>query len=420
MSAIYSSHQVAQCKNQDKKQIKNLIRQLAYVEENIAYYQQLFRKLNFSPRQINNTEDLELLPLLTKVQVRQQKELFLNKKLWFIQQSRSSGFTGEPFTSYFDITTWIKKKFWNKIINRARLGLRLGQRIAILECCDAREQNRKNKQIRCLRPWLNLKYFSIFDRPETVLHQLSQFQPQNLCGYPGHLVSMARYKCHQNLALSSVDRIFTSSEYLSENHRHFIETTFHAPIYDHYGCTEFKEVAWQCRHRDAYHVNTNDVLLEIVHTDHQGTPSAEPIGDIAITDLSNRAMPLVRYVTGDQAKWVEQCACGARGALIKLVGGRSSEQIILEGGERFSPYQLTTCIERFEDIIHFQLIQSEIGKVDVKTVWQLPPDQTILNQLSDQLQQHSDEKVTLNIEVVEAIIPEKSGKTKILKQYLLD
>ncbi len=41
--------------------------------------------------------------------------------------------------------------------------------------------------------------------------------------------------------------------------RKFIEKNFGAEVFDIYGCTEIKEIAWECEKHEGYHINEDDV-----------------------------------------------------------------------------------------------------------------------------------------------------------------
>ncbi len=81
---------------------------------------------------------------------------------------------------------------------------------------------------------------------------------------PNHLFRLAQEIEHKKLDIPSVNRIFTSSEYLEPGMRKFIEEAFGAEVFDIYGCTEMKEIAWECEKHEGYHINEDDVYVEIL------------------------------------------------------------------------------------------------------------------------------------------------------------
>ena len=62
-------------------------------------------------------------------------------------------------------------------------------------------------------------------------------------------------------------------------------------MFDVYGSTEAKEIAWECPAGVGYHINADWLLVETVPaSDGLGAT----VGRILVTSLYNRAMPLFR------------------------------------------------------------------------------------------------------------------------------
>ncbi len=82
---------------------------------------------------------------------------------------------------------------------------------------------------------------------------------------------------------------------------------------DHYGITESGySIGVECPAKNGYHIRELDVFIEIINIDgHTAMPNGEE-GEIVITTLNRKAMPLIRYRTGDVAKILTNpCPCGS-------------------------------------------------------------------------------------------------------------
>src|SRR5207245_693112 len=78
----------------------------------------------------------------------------------------------------------------------------------------------------------------------------------------------------------------------------------------------------ECTHRTGYHVNEFDFCVELADADSDG------YGEIVLTTVSRRVMPLIRYRTGDVARWVlEPCACGLPFRRLSPLRGRPDDQV---------------------------------------------------------------------------------------------
>jgi phenylacetate-CoA ligase len=91
-----------------------------------------------------------------------------------------------------------------------------------------------------------------------------------------------------------------------------------AQVFDSYGATEIGGgqtiVLPECD--GAFHLNDLHLITEIVHPE-TGEPAEE--GELVFTTLTREAMPLLRYRSGDRARWTE-CDCWLPARAIRLQG----------------------------------------------------------------------------------------------------
>lgn len=95
-------------------------------------------------------------------------------------------------------------------------------------------------------------------------------------------------------------------------------------IFDHWGMTETGYGGGvECAAHSGYHLREAGLLPEIARPD-TGEPLAPgETGEILVTPLGERAMPLVRYRTGDAASWVAgPCSRGSTLRRLGRVPGR--------------------------------------------------------------------------------------------------
>jgi phenylacetate-CoA ligase len=132
-----------------------------------------------------------------------------------------------------------------------------------------------------------------------------------------------------------------------------------------YAMTEFGLIASECP-AGACHVDTSAVCVEVV--DDQGAPLPEgSSGELVLSSLSNAAMPLLRYRTGDLgAVEVGRCACGSVQPRITNMNGRKIVCYVLPSGELFSPTYFNDLFARFEGLEEFQLTQQSVGVYEVR------------------------------------------------------
>jgi len=102
-----------------------------------------------------------------------------------------------------------------------------------------------------------------------------------------------------------------------------LEAFWGAPLCMTYASTEAATIlAFECTHRRGYHVNEFDFYVEIADADSDG------YGEIVLTTANRRVMPLIRYRTGDVARWLsEPCPCGLPFRRLSALRGRLDEQV---------------------------------------------------------------------------------------------
>lgn len=407
------------------KQLKALISQLNYCRQNVPHYKALFEASGWDPKKLTSIDQVVELPLLDKAEVRAAPSTFrgINYPDGKVHKSFSSGSTGEPFASYFNPIAWYRKKFLIKLRARFACGMKLGERVAILECEDAATVAKRNRNSWLTDFLLQIRVFSLFQEGSELLEELKEFAPQNIYAYPSHLFELGMRGNDNEPLIPGLKRLFTSSEFLENGARGFIEKRFSAPIYDHYGSTEFKEVAWQCCEKDWYHINNDELLCEVVN--EEGQSQIDVPGNIVVTDLRNRAMPLIRFKLGDIGVLsTDPCPCGYQGDSLKPLGGRSSDYLELPNGMQLSPFRFTTEIEYLFGLLQYQVVQLHPGEVLVKTVWITQPSTEVTEKVAsiirDAIADGSDNELSktikIDVEVCDQISNEENGKFKVVKR----
>lgn len=161
-------------------------------------------------------------------------------------------------------------------------------------------------------PLARIRFFSVIDSTERVLAGLNAFRPDYLHSYPTAMESLARYRLEGGRFEFEPQLISVGSEALTEIARDAIRRAFPASrLVDHYGTSECLPLATGCRH-GRKHLNIDYALLEAM--DRHGRPA--PAGDLSdhvlITNLVNRAQPIIRYRIDDAVRLIpEPCRCGS-------------------------------------------------------------------------------------------------------------
>lgn len=393
----------------------NLLKKLLfYAYQNIPYYKISFDREKMNPSGLRSVNDISAYPFITKDIIRSNnfhsKALFMNKF-----KSHTSGSTGEPMWTYYDPLSWIRKKYIIKARARMECGLNPYEKIGIFESASQNPHDKSNFLFRTFKT--QYKVFSIFEPYEETIHKLRAFKPAALYGAPSYLFQLAKFVAKDNLRFPSIKRIFTSSEYLQENVRDYIKQIFKSEVYDVYGSTEFKEVAWECEKHEGYHINEDEVIVEILKDGKPVPPGVT--GNIVITDLRNKAMPLIRYQMYDKGILInEKCSCGRTFSLMKPYAGRSSEYVILPNGEIISPYLFTTSIEKIDGLHQYQVVQISENKISTSVVTNKEDFKRISVSIKHILSDITNYLMEIEVELKNKIDIEENGKFKVVKNLI--
>lgn len=401
----------------DRFRLALLKEQIKYCYNNVPFYRRTMKSKNLRPDDFKKLEDLGNLPIINKEVVRKDYSQFISKKIKIEQcrKSFSSGTTGEPFCSYFDRITWLRKKYLSKLRARRICGLQFWQKVAVFETEPIEKLLKLNKKMYFNTPLLRVRYFSKFENIGSILPALRDFNPHNIYCAPSYAFELTRALEKEKNKLRNLQRIFTSSEYLEKTVRTYIESTLDVPVFDLYGSTEFKEVAWECEKRDGYHINEDQVIVEIIQNGHSA--QAEEIGEIVLTDLRNKAMPLIRFKIKDRGMLLSQrCSCGLSFSLMKPVSGRTTEYIELPNGERISQFRLTTAVEHVPGLLKYQIIQSASNQLIVKVVLDPSYNADSKMQIERIIRDITLEYMAISVELCQNIDDDKLGKYKVVKR----
>jgi phenylacetate-CoA ligase len=190
---------------------------------------------------------------------------------------------------------------------------------------------------------------------------LRDFRPTALAATPSFALHMAESLREQGGAPEALGLRYGmfGAEPWSEGMRAALERAYGCPAYDLYGLSEIigPGVAGECERREGLHVADDHFLPEIVDPDSGVLRPPGVEGELVLTTLTKRAMPMLRYRTGDVTSLtLEPCACGRTSARMARVKGRSDDMLIVKGVNLY-PSEVEATLLAVEELVpHYQLI----------------------------------------------------------------
>jgi phenylacetate-CoA ligase len=190
---------------------------------------------------------------------------------------------------------------------------------------------------------------------------LQDFRPPAICGTPSfvlHIAESLREQGGDPRALGLRYGMF-GAEPWTEAMRAALERAFGCRAFDIYGLSEIvgPGVAGECEAQAGLHVCDDHFLPEVVDpaTGASLPPGRE--GELVLTTLTKRAIPMVRYRTGDiTTLTTDPCACGRTSARMARVKGRSDDMLVIKGVNLY-PSEVEATLLAVEDLEpHYLLV----------------------------------------------------------------
>ena len=174
-------------------------------------------------------------------------------------------------------------------------------------------------------------------------------------------------------------------------------------------------IAAECKRQNRLHINIDHLVVETL--DDQQQPTVE-VGDLVITDLHNYAMPLIRYVNGDQGQLSPSvCPCGNPLPLLEQISGRRLDMIVTPGGRRLPGEFFPHLFKDYTFIKQFQVVQSTRDSLDIFWVTAADSAQQV-DALVQALHRQIGEPMQIRVHTVDNIALTASGKHRVVVSQL--
>jgi phenylacetate-CoA ligase len=189
--------------------------------------------------------------------------------------------------------------------------------------------------------------------------------PDYLLTHPTNLHALVTRASERGLRPDNLRETRTFGEMLQPDLRELVQQTWGVKLADMYSAEEVGYIALQCPKSNHYHIQSENLLVEILN-EHGDHCRPGEVGEVVVTTLHNFAMPLIRYRILDHAEVGAPCACGRGLPVLQRIVGRQRNMIVMPDGSRHWP--------AFPDwlsvapIRRFQMIQHDIQTIEIKLV----------------------------------------------------
>jgi len=209
--------------------------------------------------------------------------------------------------------------------------------------------------------------------PDLLLRYILLFRPTVLLGLPSIIIKLASEIVRRDIRNLNISTILYGGEHMGEEARAFLVESLGVKRVSSagYASVDAGVIGFQCAQctGSIHHLLGGYQYLELLDPDSgRPVPRGEP-GEIVVTGLQRRLMPLIRYRTGDRGRELEGvCACGRKGLRFELLG--RCDDCVRVGSVSLYPEDLEEILGRFPELSPlFQVEASREGTRDVVTVW---------------------------------------------------
>lgn len=391
---------------------------LSYAYKNSDFYRKLYDGAGIEPESIKSLNDLKNIPTISKLDlINSLGEMSVDHGRFFRSSKTTGGSTGQPVKLYKNPMALARERCATA---RAYEWAGLGVGDPQLRFWGVPHSTAGKAKAFITDLIANRKRVSAFDlTPESLnryYREALAFKPGFIYGYVSVIEIFARYILDNRLSpLPSVKSVITTSEILTDKSRQVISEAFGVSVFNEYGCGEVGSVAHECE-QGGMHVMSDNVLLEVEEDASGG-------GEIIVTDFYNLSTPMIRYRLGDYATLSDKrCDCGRGFPLLESIHGRAYDVLQMPSGRRVHPEAVIYVFEGIQSKTNafeqFQVVQKSPDQVLVRIIPNKNWSGDIHNMLLRDLKRDISSDVNYNVDIVDEIYREKSGKLRLVKSEL--
>lgn len=357
----------------DRIKLEKLKDQVRYTYDNVSYYRELMDEMGVAPEDIECLDDIRKLPFTDKEALRKTFPfgLFAVPMDDIIELHSSSGTTGQPIVVGY---THDDMDVWSECIAR------LVQMAGVVPSDVAQMAFGYGMFTGGFGLHYGLQRLGCAMIPagagntERHIKMIDDYKTTVLIATPSYAMHICEVgeKLGYDWASSPLRVGLFGGEPCPPSLKAEIESRMHIVCTDNYGLTEVMGpgVSGEClAHRDQQHIAEDHFLWEVVDPE-TGEPVAEgQAGELVLTPLDKKGIPILRYRTHDLTRVTTQkCECGRTMARMDKVRSRCDDMLIIRGTNVF-PSQIEDVLSTIDEVTtHYHIIVRTVNGMDLLTV----------------------------------------------------
>ena len=351
--------------------------ELAYLKANSKFYARMFCEHEIDIATIKTLEDLQRIPVTTKRDLQQHNEDFICvDKSKIIDYVTTSGTLGDPVT--FVLTNDdLDRLAYNEMLSFTTAGCVGSDIIQLMTTIDRRFM-------------AGLAYFlgarelgSGVIRvgngiPELQWDTIQRNKPTCCIVVPSFILKLIDYAEANGIDYknSSLKRAICIGESLRNDDftlntlgRKIHERWPSLSLHSTYASTEMQSSFTECENFNGGHHQPELIIVEFLNDNNQPVAEGEA-GEVTITTLGVKGMPLLRFKTGDICFHTKvKCGCGRQTMRLSPVIGRKGQMIKFKGTTLY-PSALYDVLDNIADVKNYiiEVYTNDLGTDSIRVV----------------------------------------------------
>ncbi|GAA2721248.1 hypothetical protein [Cellulomonas aerilata] len=306
------------------------------------------------------------LPVVDKMTFRTQGPAMLARGVdrSTLHPHYTSGSTGIPFESLWDAGKVLRNQA-DTVALAERAGYRLGTPLLYLRAWGGQYGKGRLRRLKEGITPIEVRTLDASRAREVLLAIRRRSHPVMMLGYGSALEELCRASERTGIDVRGrVAGVIAFGETPTTYLRTAVPVTFGRPLVARYSNTENGLIAQQEPGESAYRINVAGYHVEILRhgSDEPADPGEE--GRIVLTDLFNRAMPFVRYDTGDLGAFGADEDGIVDDTVLVSMSGRTYDRLFDTHGRFVNP-MVTPELADY-DLRQFQLVQTGHGRYTLR------------------------------------------------------
>ena len=392
---------------------------LLWCKERVPYYRQFLGEVPQARICEQPAEVLQDLPVLNKADLHENFAALTARQRGAIRIRRNAtgGSTGE--TAHFLQDAAYRR--WNRAILahfESWTGYRKGDKRFVLwgmsrDVAAGRRPMDRLRSALLNRTVLDAYCMSAASMDEYVA-RIRESRPGLLRVLAQSGVELAKHVNEQGGGPLPVGAVVSTGGTLSSPEREMIQGAFGAPVFNVYGSREVGPMASEAQSGEGLCVCPASHRIEILRGDGGSAAPGEP-GEVFVTLLINRTMPLLRYRIGDMAEWKKESIGSPAWPCLSAIRGRVMDHFVAADGTLVNSEYFTHLMYPMEWVRRFQWIQESKSRVRLRI--EANPGVSAADELAflhtrlePEVHAVLGHECALELELVDAIRPSPSGK----------